>query len=72
MKILAVVVVALVIALSLYRIGSAVFDYELAMMDLNAPTINLKPSPNHRRLPEPQQRITCGIDACAQRTLVFI
>ncbi len=77
-------VVLVVICLSaVARIGVSVVDYQVKMMDLNAPTINTKPSP----IPAPRRphsdfppvfapvapQTPCyADDACKARTVVFI
>jgi hypothetical protein len=77
-------VVLVVICLSaVARIGVSVVDYQVKMMDLNAPTINTKPSPipaprrPHSDFPPVfapvQPQTPCyADDACKARTVVFI
>lgn len=76
------IVLCLVSIMALYHLSLAIIDYRVEMMDLNAPTINTKPSPIPRpyaRRPQfdasPAQRSAPGtvcMDECLQRTTVFI
>lgn len=82
---LAVVLIALCL-FAVVRIGVSVYDYQVQMMDLTAPTINIKPSPipapHHFRSDFPPVNATpfapvpaapCyADDACKARQVVFI
>jgi len=77
-----IVILAMVIAL--LRIGSSVYDYEIFLLDRDAPTISTKPSPipaphrYHNDFPpvahpvEPQPPCYAAGDPCKARELVFI
>ena len=79
---LAVVLIAVCLT-AVVRIGVSFYDYKVEMMDLNAPTINTKPSP----IPAPRRphsdfppvfapvapQVPCYADeACKAREVVFI
>lgn len=82
-EIVAIGTLASTCVIAIFVISVSVIDYRVKMMDLNAPTINTKPSP----IPAPrrphsdfppifapvQPQTPCyADDACLARTVVFI
>jgi hypothetical protein len=77
-------IAVLVIIVALLRIGSSVYDYEIFLLDRDAPTISTKPSPipaphkPHNDFPtvrtpvEPAPPCYASGDPCKAREQVFI